>query len=59
MFTEKDCILFIGDSITDSGRQAEPEEIGDGYVRLIRDHLICQSPANAPVIINKGIGATA
>ncbi|MCP3763619.1 SGNH/GDSL hydrolase family protein [Domibacillus sp. A3M-37] len=56
MFTKEDRILFIGDSITDSERQAEPEEIGDGYVRLVRDHFICQSPANAPVIVNKGIG---
>lgn len=56
MFTKEDRILFIGDSITDSERQAEPEEIGDGYVRFVRDHFICQSPANAPVIVNKGIG---
>lgn len=56
MFTKEDRIVFIGDSITDCGRRAEPEEIGDGYVRLVRDHFICDSPANAPVIINKGIG---
>ncbi|WP_046176426.1 SGNH/GDSL hydrolase family protein [Domibacillus indicus] len=56
MFTKKDRLLFIGDSITDCGRRTEPEELGDGYVRLVRDQLICESPANAPVVINKGIG---
>lgn len=56
MLTKEDRIVFIGDSITDSGRRAEPEELGDGYVRMIRDQLICESPVNAPVIINKGVG---
>lgn len=56
MFTKEERILFIGDSITDCGRRAEPEELGDGYVRMIRDYLICEAPADVPAVINKGIG---
>jgi lysophospholipase L1-like esterase len=48
-------ILFIGDSITDVGRGSEPEGVGHGYVRLIRDFLAARDPANAPAIINTGI----
>ena len=47
--------LFIGDSITDCGRGNDPEGLGGGYVRLIRDWLVCRSPEQAPQIINKGI----
>ncbi len=47
--------VFIGDSITDCGRRGCPEQIGGGYVRLVRDWLRSAHPANAPEIINKGI----
>lgn len=47
--------LFIGDSITDCGRRNCPEEMGNGYVRLIRDYLLARSPALAPRVINRGI----
>ncbi len=44
-------ILFIGDSITDSGRRDDaPEFLGDGYVRLVAERL----PDRA--IVNRGIG---
>ena len=43
-------ILFIGDSITDCGRRDdEPDFLGDGYVRLIAEHL----PERR--ILNRGI----
>lgn len=48
-------LLFIGDSITDCGRRDDVEEIGDGYVRLIRDYLLARNPATAPRVINRGI----
>jgi acyl-CoA thioesterase-1 len=48
-------LLFIGDSITDCGWRTCKEQIGNGYVRLIRDQLIVSDPANAPVVINRGI----
>lgn len=36
--------LFVGDSITDADRRADPEGLGDGYVRLVGeltgDHVV-------------------
>lgn len=49
-------LLFIGDSITESGRNKENEHLGDGYVRLIRDYFLINSPNKVPTILNKGVG---
>ncbi|TCN21447.1 SGNH/GDSL hydrolase family protein [Mesobacillus foraminis] len=51
-----DTFVFIGDSITESGRFEDPEGIGNGYVRLINDYLSINYPALLPQVINKGIG---
>jgi len=48
-------LIFIGDSLTDCGRNNDPEEIGYGYVRMIRDHLRLRQPEGIPDIINKGV----
>src|SRR5688572_16225334 len=48
-------LLFIGDSITDCGWAGEPECMGSGYVRLVRDWLRAADPANAPQVLNRGI----
>ena len=48
-------LLFIGDSITDCGRVADPDALGQGYVRLVRDWLQCKDPPTCPVVINRGI----
>ena len=48
-------LLFIGDSITDCDRRKDPYEIGNGYVRMIRDHLSVTRPGNSPTVINRGI----
>ena len=48
--------LFVGDSITDAGRRDDPEKLGNGYVRLIRDYLLAKAPADAPKIVNRGVG---
>jgi lysophospholipase L1-like esterase len=48
-------LLFIGDSITDCGRQSDPEGLGFGYVRLVRDMLAAHEPATLPVIVNCGV----
>lgn len=50
-------LLFIGDSITDCGQREDPERIGNGYVRFIRDGLRALNPAIAPNVINRGINA--
>ena len=51
-----DLILFIGDSITESGRFEDPEELGNGYVRLIHDYLVTSYPDKKLRVLNKGIG---
>ena len=48
--------LFVGDSITDAGRRDDPDKLGNGYVRLIRDYLVAKAPADAPKIVNRGVG---
>ena len=50
--------IFVGDSITDSGRRQCPESLGSGYVRDVRDWLRASLPAQAPQIINKGISGS-
>ncbi len=44
--------LFIGDSITDSGRKKDSEDLGYGYVRMIRDQIADRSNLQ---IVNKGV----
>jgi lysophospholipase L1-like esterase len=54
-FTRSTRLLFIGDSITDCGRRECPEQIGSGYVRLVRDLLFVREPETAPIVLNRGI----
>jgi acyl-CoA thioesterase-1 len=55
-FTRDQTLLFIGDSITDCGRRTdEPEKLGNGYVRIVRDWLCARDPSNAPRVVNMGI----
>lgn len=57
-------MLFIGDSITDGGRdevgEASPRPeyagLGHGYVNLIHALITTSTPESAPRIINRGIG---
>ncbi|MFN4243600.1 MAG: SGNH/GDSL hydrolase family protein, partial [Tepidisphaerales bacterium] len=59
MLTANHRLLFIGDSITDCGRtdpsMSKRDPIGIGYVRFIQDYLLARDPANAPLVINRGI----
>lgn len=48
-------MVFIGDSITESGKLADPELLGTGYVRLIHDYFITTYPRRDFEILNKGI----
>ncbi len=48
-------VLFIGDSITDCGRASDPDGIGVGFVRDVRDYLAAKDPSNAPHVINTGV----
>ncbi|WP_306325993.1 SGNH/GDSL hydrolase family protein [Streptomyces venezuelae] len=50
-FTPDDRLVFIGDSVTDTGRDREdPASLGAGYVRLIAEAL----PASGTVV-NRGV----
>jgi len=52
---DKQSLVFIGDSITDCGRTEEPEGLGGGYVRMIRDYLHVSRPAWTPRWYNRGV----
>jgi lysophospholipase L1-like esterase len=54
-FTASTRLLFIGDSITDADWRKDPEQLGKGYVRLVRDWLFARDPAAAPLVLNRGI----
>jgi lysophospholipase L1-like esterase len=50
------CLLFIGDSITDCDRRAPPHApLGWGYVRILADMLCIYEPEKEIRIVNKGI----
>ena len=51
-----DTLLFIGDSITAAGRRDDPEDLGFGFVRIIRDRLRCRHPEAKLTILNRGVG---
>ncbi|WP_078379988.1 SGNH/GDSL hydrolase family protein [Sutcliffiella halmapala] len=48
-------LVFIGDSITESGRFKDTERMGSGYVKMIYDYLVLTDPSNFPNVINRGI----
>lgn len=48
-------IVFIGDSITASGRQKDRDELGFGYVRTIRDIYISEGKGAEVRILNRGV----
>jgi lysophospholipase L1-like esterase len=54
-FTPSSKLLFIGDSITDADWRKCPENIGKGFVRIVRDYLAAKDPASAPTVMNRGI----
>ena len=52
-------VVFIGDSITDSGRFFDGEGLGTGYVRLIRDLCAARRPDLDFEWINRGVSGDA
>ncbi|MFJ2909844.1 SGNH/GDSL hydrolase family protein [Streptomyces sp. NPDC087228] len=54
---EEDTLLFIGDSITDAGRdRTDPASLGSGYVHEIARTLRGRTGTGAgPAVINKGL----
>ena len=56
LLVKKTLILFQGDSITDCGRRWDnPENLGDGYVRLITTMLPDKYPRHKFKFINRGV----
>jgi lysophospholipase L1-like esterase len=52
-----DCILFIGDSVTDAGRvRIDGSSLGDGYVRDVAALLASRHPELGVTILNRGVG---
>ena len=47
--------VFIGDSITDTGRREDPEGYGNGYVSRIREQLLVDDPACPIEVLNRGV----
>ncbi|RLQ96310.1 SGNH/GDSL hydrolase family protein [Falsibacillus albus] len=57
IFKPNDRLLFIGDSITESGRFQDGDGIGNGYVRMIRNYLIAEYGVLELEVLNKGVSA--
>lgn len=55
-FTQDDRLLFIGDSITETGRDfSDGTSLGDGYVRMIAETLGSRAGREAPAVLNRGV----
>ena len=56
LLAKKTLILFQGDSITDCGRSwDDPDNLGDGYVRLLTTILPDKYPEHGFKFINRGV----
>jgi len=55
LFEKQKKVLFIGDSITDSGRRDVAIPFGNGYVSIVRTFLLARYPDLNLNIGNKGI----
>ena len=52
-----DKVVFIGDSITDAGRDRNrPDDLGDGYVARIAEAITSRWPTSATRVLNRGVG---
>jgi lysophospholipase L1-like esterase len=54
--SHNDVFVFVGDSITDAGRRDDPEQLGDGYVRMFADLMAIHQPQSRIAVRNRGIG---
>jgi lysophospholipase L1-like esterase len=57
VFSPRQKLVFIGDSITDCGRRNEPyAPYGHGYVHLVRAFLVARYPELGIEVVNRGTG---
>ncbi|MFF7196029.1 SGNH/GDSL hydrolase family protein [Streptomyces sp. NPDC088197] len=49
-------VLFIGDSITDCGRDLDaPDSLGDGYAAMVAERYAAEHPGSGVRFVNRGI----
>ncbi|GAB2318754.1 SGNH/GDSL hydrolase family protein [Alkalibacterium sp. s-m-22] len=54
---KNDTLLFIGDSITDVGRdRMDGKDLGKGFPLMVASHLQSRYPAKRLTVLNRGIG---
>ncbi|GAB3921353.1 lipase [Microlunatus endophyticus] len=46
-------VVFFGDSITDAGRREDPDQLGNGYVRLLAGELAGRTVINSGISGNR------
>jgi lysophospholipase L1-like esterase len=56
LFPAHQRILFIGDSVTDSGRGGQFAPHGNGYVNQVWGYLTARYPERNLTVINRGVG---
>ena len=56
LFERGQKVVFIGDSITDSGRRDASAPYGNGYVSLVRAFVLGRYPELGLTFENRGIG---
>lgn len=56
LFQHHQRIIFTGDSITDSDRAGAFTPYGNGYVSIVRNHLLARYPERNLTILNMGVG---
>ena len=52
----EDQVVFAGYSITDAGRESDPDGFGAGYVRRIAETMAARHPRLRVDVVNRGIG---
>lgn len=55
MLTKNGVLVLQGDSITDAGRFGDPEQLGQGYPRMVAKYIENFYPELSMKVINKGI----
>jgi lysophospholipase L1-like esterase len=55
LFTQRQRIVFIGDSITDCGRRDAAAPYGNGYMSMVRNLIAARHPELGLTFLNRGI----
>jgi lysophospholipase L1-like esterase len=56
LFEHHQRVVFIGDSITDSGRSGDAAPYGNGYVSMVRNFILARYPEYNLTLVNRGVG---